>query len=84
MFAPTAARPALAHQGELISVPSLPLPGRPEYRLALGMAGFVKRQLLDFQPDLIHIAVPDFLGLAALKLAQTAPHPRRGQLSHPL
>jgi phosphatidylinositol alpha 1,6-mannosyltransferase len=70
VFAPTAPRPALAHQGELLSVPSLPLPGRPEYRLALGMAGFLKRQLLDFQPDLIHIAVPDFLGLAALKLAQ--------------
>src|SRR5207302_7472496 len=61
VFAPTAARAALAHEGELISVPSVPLPGRPEYRLALGMAATVKRQLLDFQPDLIHIAVPDLL-----------------------
>jgi glycosyltransferase involved in cell wall biosynthesis len=70
VFAPTGPSAALAHAGELISVPSLPLPGRPEYRLALGMAGYVQRQLLDFQPDLIHIAVPDLLGLAALKLAQ--------------
>lgn len=70
IFAPTGRRAALAHQGELISVPSLPLPGRPEYRLALGMAGYLKRELLDFKPDLIHIAVPDLLGLAALKLAQ--------------
>ena len=70
VFAPTAAKPAFAHQGDLVSVPSFPLPGRPEYRLALGMAGFVQRQMLDFQPDLIHIAVPDLLGLAALKLAQ--------------
>jgi phosphatidylinositol alpha 1,6-mannosyltransferase len=70
VFAPTGPKAALAHQGELIPVPSLPLPGRPEYRLALGMAGYVKRQLLDFQPDLIHIAVPDLLGLAALKLAR--------------
>jgi glycosyltransferase involved in cell wall biosynthesis len=69
VFAPTADRPAFAHHGELVSVPSFPLPGRPEYRLALGMAGFVQRQLLDFKPDLIHIAVPDLLGLAALKLA---------------
>ena len=37
--------------------------------LALGMAGYVKRQLLDFQPDIIHIAVPDLLGHAALNLA---------------
>ena len=39
VFAPTADRPAFAHQGELVSVPSFPLPGRPEYRLALGAAG---------------------------------------------
>jgi phosphatidylinositol alpha 1,6-mannosyltransferase len=70
VFAPTADKPAFVHKGELVSVPSFPLPGRPEYRLALGMAGFVQRQLLDFRPDVIHVAVPDFLGLAALKLAQ--------------
>ena len=70
VFAPIADRPAFAHQGTVVPVPSLPLPGRPEYRLALGMAGYVKRQLLDFQPDLIHIAVPDLLGHAALSLAK--------------
>jgi glycosyltransferase involved in cell wall biosynthesis len=70
VFAPTAGEPAFAHAGDVTSVPSRPLPGRPEYRLALGMAGYVKRQLLDFKPDLIHIAVPDLLGHAALKLAQ--------------
>lgn len=70
VFAPTAGEPAFAHAGDVTSVPSLPLPGRPEYRLALGMAGYVKRQLLDFEPDIIHIAVPDLLGHAALRLAQ--------------
>jgi glycosyltransferase involved in cell wall biosynthesis len=70
VFAPTANTPALAHQGRLVSVPSIPLPGRPEYRLALGLPGYLKRQLLDFEPDLIHIAVPDLLGQAALSLAE--------------
>ena len=70
VFAPTAGAPDFAHAGDVTSVPSLPLPARPEYRLALGMAGYVKRQLLDFQPDIIHIAVPDLLGHAALKLAR--------------
>lgn len=70
VFAPIADRPAFAHKGTVVPVPSIPLPARPEYRLALGMAGYVKRQLLDFQPDVIHIAVPDLLGHAALKLAQ--------------
>ncbi|HVW73875.1 MAG TPA: glycosyltransferase family 1 protein [Rhizomicrobium sp.] len=69
VFAPTADRPALVHQGQLVSVPSIPLPGRPEYRLAPGLPGRLKQQLLDFRPDLIHIAVPDLLGHAALSLA---------------
>lgn len=70
VFAPIADRPAFAHKGTIVPVPSVPLPARPEYRLALGMAGYVKRQLLDFRPDIIHIAVPDLLGHAALKLAR--------------
>lgn len=69
VFAPIADTPAFAHQGTLVPVPSLPLPGRPEYRLALGLPGHLKQQLLDFRPDLIHIAVPDLLGHAALALA---------------
>lgn len=70
VFAPVAQQPAFAHQGTLVPVPSFPLPGRPEYRLALGMPGHVRRQLLDFRPDVIHIAVPDLLGHAALALAK--------------
>lgn len=70
IFAPTAAEPAFDHEGAVVPVPSFPLPARPEYRLALGMAGYVKRQLLDFKPDIIHIAVPDLLGHAALRLAK--------------
>ena len=70
VFTPTAREPAFAYQGRVMAVPSIALPGRPEYRLALGMAGHVKRQLLDFAPDIIHIAVPDLLGQAALALAQ--------------
>jgi glycosyltransferase involved in cell wall biosynthesis len=69
VFAPIADRPAFMHQGTVVPVPSIPLPGRPEYRLALGMAGYVKRQLLDFAPDIVHIGVPDLLGHAALALA---------------
>jgi len=70
VFAPTAPVPALQHQGTLISVPSIPLPGRPEYRLAFGLGGEASRKLLDFTPDIIHIAVPDLLGHAALRLAE--------------
>jgi glycosyltransferase involved in cell wall biosynthesis len=70
VFAPVSATPAFAHHGRLVPVPSIALAPRPEYRLALGMPGAVKRQLLDFRPDIVHIAVPDLLGHAALALAQ--------------
>lgn len=70
VFAPVSDKPAFAHQGTVVPVASRPLPARPEYRLAWGMPPDVKRQLLEFAPDIIHLAVPDLLGRAALKLAQ--------------
>ena len=70
IFAPTADAPAFAHQGTVVPVPSVPLPARPEYRLAFGLGGAAWRRLLDFAPDIIHIAVPDLLGQAALVFAR--------------
>jgi len=70
VFAPVSATPAFPHQGRLVPVPSIALPPRPEYRLALGLSGAARRQLLDFDPDIVHIAVPDLLGHAALALAE--------------
>jgi phosphatidylinositol alpha 1,6-mannosyltransferase len=70
VFAPTADEPAFTHAGEVVPVPSIALPGRPEYRLALGLGRAARRRLADFKPDIIHIAVPDFLGHAALDWAR--------------
>jgi glycosyltransferase involved in cell wall biosynthesis len=70
VFAPVAPKPALAHKGTIFPVPSIPLPGRPEYRLTFGLGDAAKRALRDFKPDIIHLAVPDFLGQAALAFAQ--------------
>ncbi len=70
VFAPVASRAAFAHQGEIVPVPSVPLPARPEYRLTFGLGGAATRALLDFSPDIIHLAVPDRLGHAALAFAE--------------
>jgi glycosyltransferase involved in cell wall biosynthesis len=70
VFAPTAPTPAFAHAGTVVSVPSVALPARPEYRLALGMPRAARQRLKEFHPDIIHIAVPDFLGYRALSLAR--------------
>ncbi len=70
VFAPTIATPAFKHSGELVSVPSVPLPGsRSEYRLALGLPQAARARLDAFRPTLIHVAAPDLLGLGALDYA---------------
>lgn len=70
VFAPTTDTPAFAHQGTVVPVPSIALPARPEYRLAFGLGPTAQRRLRDFAPDIIHIAVPDLLGHAALRFAK--------------
>lgn len=71
VFAPTIATPAFEHSGELVSVPSLALPGsRSEYRFGLGLRPVVKRRLEAFAPNLVHIAAPDLTGHQALGWAE--------------
>jgi len=66
VFAPTVAHPALVHAGTRIAVPSIPAPGRSEYRVSLGMSPRVLRELRAFDPTIVHIATPDLLGRSAL------------------
>ena len=70
VFAPTAETPALEHAGTLVPIPSVPVPGRPEYRMSLGLTPRLRRDVLAFEPDIIHIATPDVLGFQALRLAR--------------
>lgn len=70
IFAPVGPVPALQHEGTIVPVSSIPLPSRPEYRLALGLPRRVQRRMAAFAPDLVHIAVPDLLGFAALRYAR--------------
>lgn len=71
VFAPTARTPAFQHTGDLVSVPSVALPGRRgEYRLGLGLDREARRRLDAFAPTLVHVAAPDWLGLAALNYAR--------------
>lgn len=69
IFGPSVTQPAIEHRGTLIPVPSFPLPGRPEYRFSRSFPGRAADDLASFDPDIIHIATPDYLGLKALKWA---------------
>ena len=76
IFAPTVDDPAIEnHAGTLIPVPSIPLPGRSEYRLSLGLSPSARRALDAFDPTLYHIATPDLLGRHALRRAQSTDTP---------
>ena len=67
VFTPVTRTPAFAHKGQIVPVPSAPLPLRPEYRLALGFPRAQRERMRAFAPDIIHVATPDFLGHQALK-----------------
>jgi phosphatidylinositol alpha 1,6-mannosyltransferase len=72
VFAPVGKVPAFAHQGTIVPVPSVPLPRRPEYRLAFGLSRQAVQRLRAFQPDIIHIALaPDLLGYSAWRVARS-------------
>ena len=69
VYAPTVEKPAISHEGTLVPAPSIPIPGRSEYRLSTGMGKRIRRDLNRFKPDIIHIATPDVLGMRARKYA---------------
>ena len=59
VYSPTVENPAMEPTGDLVSVPSMTIPNRPEYRLPLSLSSRVRRDLEAFSPNIIHIASPD-------------------------
>jgi phosphatidylinositol alpha 1,6-mannosyltransferase len=70
VYSPVTDTPAFEPQGELVPVPSIRLPVRGEFRLALGIPGNVRDDIRRFAPDLIHVSTPDILGTRAQTLAK--------------
>ena len=69
VFGPTIDQPAIDHVGDFIPVPSVSLPGRSEYRISRSFPKEIRTRLEKFNPDLVHIATPDYLGFRALRWA---------------
>lgn len=59
VFSPTVQVPAFAPSGTLISLPSVPIPGRNEYRLAYLLGQTARTELEQFKPDIVHLSAPD-------------------------
>jgi glycosyltransferase involved in cell wall biosynthesis len=70
IYAPTVKRPAFEPVGEIVSVPSIPIFFRPEYRLPLMLTPGVRRDLAAFAPNVVHIASPDVVAHRAVSWAR--------------
>ena len=70
VYSPTIDKPAFEPQGDLVSLPSVPIPGRSEYRVPLGLDADTREDLAAFAPNMLHIASPDFSARAAVKWAR--------------
>ena len=53
VYSPTVPDPAFPPTGDLVSVPSMPVPGRPEYRIPLSLPAHVRRDLAEFAPNTV-------------------------------
>lgn len=65
VYSPVTDTPAFEPEGTLVPVPSIALPVRGEFRLALGLPRPVRDDLARFAPQLVHVATPDILGTRA-------------------
>ncbi|MBA2466551.1 MAG: glycosyltransferase family 1 protein [Sphingomonas sp.] len=70
VYSPTSKRPAFTPSGNLVSVPSFPIPGRTEYRIAPGLPRAIEADIRAFRPTHFHLSAPDWLGFGAQRLAR--------------
>lgn len=70
VYSPTVDEPAFEPTGDLVSVPSMAIPNRPEYRIPLTLSPRVKRDLDAFSPNIVHISSPDRVSRQAAKWAR--------------
>lgn len=72
VYAPKVDNPDFEPTGDLIGVPNvrMPVKGRGEYRLPLGLTRAALKDIDAFKPNIIHISSPDPTGHRALRWAQ--------------
>ena len=70
VYSPTVKEPAFPPTGDLVDVPAIPIPGRSEYRLPISLPMRVRRDLANFNPNVVHVSSPDFVGHRAVTWAR--------------
>ena len=69
VYSPTVDNPGMEPIGDLVSLPSLPIPMRREYRLSTGVNPRIRRDLARFAPNIVHVSAPDISGHRAVSWA---------------
>lgn len=80
IYSPVTDTPAFDPSGDLVPVPSVALPVRNEFRLALRLPRRIREDVARFAPDLIHVATPDILGTRAQTFAKRLGVPKVASL----
>ena len=70
VYSPKVANPAFPSMGKLVGVPSIPFPGRGEYRFPLALSPRVRRDLAEFAPQVVQVSSPDVVGHRAVSWAR--------------
>jgi glycosyltransferase involved in cell wall biosynthesis len=70
VYSATTDTPAFEPTGDLVSLPSVPIPARPEYRLTTGLPADVRKDLADFAPNIVQISSPDISAHRAVTWAR--------------
>ena len=70
VYSPTVEHPAFPATGDLVDVPAIPIPSRAEYRLPIALPARVRRDLAEFNPNIVHVSSPDFVAHRAVTWAR--------------
>jgi glycosyltransferase involved in cell wall biosynthesis len=70
VYSPTVPEPAFEPTGDLVSIPSVPLPGRSEFRFPLSLTPGLRADLARFAPNILHISSPDLVSHRAVSWAR--------------
>ena len=70
VYSPTVEQPAFPPTGDLVSIPAIPIPVRSEYRLPIAIPARVRRDLDQFDPNVLHVSSPDIVAHRAVTWAR--------------
>jgi phosphatidylinositol alpha 1,6-mannosyltransferase len=70
VYSPTVKDPAFPPTGDVVSIPAIPIPGRSEYRVPIALPARARRDLRDFNPNVVHVSSPDIVAHRAVTWAR--------------